>query len=129
MTDKTMHATYYRSFKNDMRDLPTTMPQIYEAFMTGHFSVQMTESNPFGRNEADKTIENTINRDRKTSGGYIGLSTNYAATQRWVLNYSRRSSYRRTLHDHVYHLYLMKRACAISNQIRRKSSIECNQRS
>ena len=36
------------------------MPEVYNAFLNGEFSVQMGEANPFGRNEADKTIENTI---------------------------------------------------------------------
>ena len=49
----------------------------------------MGKMNPFGQNEADKTIENTINRDWKQGGGYIGFSTNFATTQRWVLNDSR----------------------------------------
>ena len=39
------------------------MPEVYSAFLNGEFSVQMGEANHFGRNEADKTIENTINRD------------------------------------------------------------------
>jgi hypothetical protein len=45
---------------------------------------------------ADKTIENTINKDCKSSGGYIltlAYSHNFAATQRWVLNASRRGVY------------------------------------
>ncbi|CAB4024190.1 Hypothetical predicted protein [Paramuricea clavata] len=77
------------------------MPEVYDAFLAGHFSVQMSKSNPFGQNEADNTIENTINRDCKTSGGYIEFSANFAATQRWVLNNSRRSSYRRLFREHV----------------------------
>ena len=32
----------------------------------GQFSVQMGDRNHFGRNEADKTIENNISRDIKT---------------------------------------------------------------
>ena len=71
---------------NDMRSLPVTMPEVYIAFKDGHFFVQMSRNNPFGRNEADKTIENTINRDCQTGGGYIGFSANFIATQRWVLN-------------------------------------------
>ena len=35
----------------------------YAAFKDGQFFVQMSRNNPFGHNEADKTIENTINRD------------------------------------------------------------------
>ena len=74
---------------------------VYDAFVAGHFSVQMSKDNPFCQNEADKTIENTVNRDCKTGGGYIGFSANFAATQRWVLNNCRRSSYRRLFREHL----------------------------
>ena len=73
---------------NDMRDLPATFPEVYTAFRNGEFSVQMSLSNPFGGNEADKTTENTINRDCKTGSKYIGFSASFLATQRWVLNAS-----------------------------------------
>ena len=61
----------------------------------------MGEANPFCRNEADKTIENTINRDFKIGGGYIRFSDNFAATQHWLLNASRRGPYRKLLREHL----------------------------
>ena len=57
--------------------------------------------NPFARNEADKTIESTIKRDCKTGRGYVGLSANFAAAQRWVLNDTRRGVYRKLLREHL----------------------------
>ena len=65
-------------FLNDMQCLPNKIPEVQNAFENGEFSVQMGDKNPFGRNKADKTIENTINRDCKTGGGYIGFSANLA---------------------------------------------------
>ena len=63
-----------------MRDLPATFPEVYIAFCNGEFSVQTSLSNPFRGNETDKTIENTINRDSKTGGEFIGLSASFPAT-------------------------------------------------
>ena len=37
---------------------------------------------------------NTIKRDCKTTGGYVGFSANFATTQREVLNKSRRGMFR-----------------------------------
>ena len=56
-----------------MRDLPATFPEACTVFCNGEFSIQMSLSNPFRGNEADKTIENTMNRDCKTGDEYIGL--------------------------------------------------------
>ena len=39
----------------------------------------------------DMAIEQTVNRDTKSPGGLIDMSTNASATQRWLL----------TAHDHV----------------------------
>ena len=63
--------------------------------------VRSANTNPFGRNEAGKTIENTINRGCKTKGGFKGFSTNFLATQRWVLNTSRRSAYKKIVREQL----------------------------
>ena len=72
--DRQNYARYLIPFLNDMRALPYEKPNVYTALCEEEFAVQMSSENTFGRNEADKTIENTINRDCKTSGGYIGNS-------------------------------------------------------
>ena len=40
---------------------------------------------PFAQVAVDHAIEQTVNRDSKTPGGIIGMSTNVSATQRWLL--------------------------------------------
>jgi len=67
------------AFLNGMHGLSVTKSVVYRAFKGGQFSVQMSKDNPFGGNEADKTIENTINRDRKTRGVYVGFSASFTS--------------------------------------------------
>ena len=86
--DRNKYARSLIPFLNDMRDLPATFPELYAAFCNGEFSVQMSLSNLFGGNEADKTVENTINRDCIAGGEYIGFGASFPASQRWVLNAS-----------------------------------------
>ena len=74
-----------------MLNLETSHPSVYNAFIAGQFSVQLSNDNPFGRNESDKTIENTINKDTKTPGGLTGFSMNKPACDLWVLNAKRRA--------------------------------------
>ena len=99
--DRQNYTRYPIPFLDDMRHLPVRMPEVYTALNKGHISVQIGSRNPFKRNEADKTIENTINRDSKTGGSYIGFSANGAATPRWVLNDTRRGVYRKLLRRHL----------------------------
>ena len=61
--DRLNYARYLIPFLNDMRELQSSKPEVYGAFLSGEFSVQMSHTNGFGGNEADKTIENTIHRD------------------------------------------------------------------
>ena len=42
-----------------MLQLPSMHLDVYEAFKTGNFSVQLSKENIFGGNESDKTIEKT----------------------------------------------------------------------
>ena len=42
------YARYLIPFLNDMLRLPSSMPEVYNAFLNGEFSVQMVEANPFG---------------------------------------------------------------------------------
>ena len=84
-----------------MRHLPATFPEVYTAFCNGEFSVQMSLFNPSGGNEADKTKENAINMDCKTGSECIGFSASFPATQRWVLNASRKAKYRQLIREHL----------------------------
>lgn len=78
-----------------MLSLEEEMPTVHSGFLNGHFSVQMGKRSIFGQNEADKTIENTINKDCKSGGDCIVFSHNFGASQRWVLNAARRGVYRK----------------------------------
>ena len=67
-----------------MTNLPSTHPDAQFALATGELSVQRT-NHSFSKVAVDQAIEQTVNRDSKTSGGIIGISTNPSATQRWIL--------------------------------------------
>ena len=63
-------TAHYQDLCNLEKDFPT----IHEEFIKEYFSVQLSQTNPFGRMEADKVIETTINKDTKTPGGTTGKS-------------------------------------------------------
>ena len=56
----------------DLLKLEENYPSVQCEFIKGSFEVQMSSDNPFGKMEADKVIETTINRDAKTPGGTTG---------------------------------------------------------
>ena len=70
--DRTNYSKYLTAHYTDLLTLENTHPDVYNEFQKGQFSVQISEKNTFGRMEADKVIETTINRDTKTPGGTAG---------------------------------------------------------
>ena len=56
----------------DLLNLEENYPRVHCEFIKGSFTDQMSSDNPFGKMEADKVIETTMNRDTKTIGGTTG---------------------------------------------------------
>ena len=67
--DKVNYARYLSAYYAQMTNLPNKNPDVYGAFKTGQFSVQMSTNNPFGRIPVDQTTEVTVNKDTRTPGG------------------------------------------------------------
>ena len=73
--DKMNYARYLPIYFAEMTALPQTHPNIFENFLNGQFSVQMSNNNTFGRIPVDQTIECTINKDTQTAGGTTTISS------------------------------------------------------
>lgn len=84
----------------DMLTLETEFSKIYNQFLQGNFTAQITEG-VFSRVETDRVIEITLNKDTKTPGGTTGFSTSLGAVQRWELNATYRASLREVFHQHL----------------------------
>ena len=93
--DNYNYARYLPAFLGEIIALETTHPEVYKDFQEGQFAVQLSSNNPFGRVEADKTIETTINKDTRTPGGTTkNFSTNPNAVYHWTINASYRAAIR-----------------------------------
>ena len=90
-------ARYLTPWLFEMLTLETSHPEVYREFKKGNFSVQLSETNPFGRCEPDRVIETTVHKDTKTPGGLTGFSTKTNAVDRWTIN----ASYRASLYSHL----------------------------
>ena len=67
-----------------MLALQSSHPTVWQEFEAGHFSVQRHGNHGFASVACDQTIEQTINRDAKSAGGWVGFSTQRNAVNRWV---------------------------------------------
>ena len=71
--DRTNYSRYLTAQYQDLLTLESDFPDVHAEFLSGNFSVQLSNTNPFGRMEADKVIETTINKETKTPGILILL--------------------------------------------------------
>lgn len=70
--DNINYARYLSVMLGDMLTLETEFPEIYNQFLKGNFTAQITDG-VFSRVETDKVIEMTLNKDTKTPGGTTGF--------------------------------------------------------
>ena len=82
--DHTNYARFGTVYWSTLMTLSSSHPDAEAAFTSGEISVQRSER-AFSQVAVDHAIEQTVNRDSKTPGGIIGMSTSIAATQRWLL--------------------------------------------
>ena len=73
--DRVNYSRYLSVYWWQMVRLPQTHPAAYEQLMKGEFCVQRSQSSSFAQVAVDHCIEQTMNRDSKTKGGIVGIST------------------------------------------------------
>ena len=84
--DRTHYSRYAPAYLQEMRHLKETHPFSHEGLSAGGFTVQRQERYGFSALAGDQTLECTMNRDTKVSGGLIGRTLNPNAVQRWILS-------------------------------------------
>ena len=97
--DKIHYGRYLPIYYAQMTRLPVDNPEVYDYFMNGGFSVQIGQTNPFGRIPVDQTIEETVNRDTQTAGGTKGFSLNPGAISRYYHTAEYRTMYLRQMRE------------------------------
>ena len=72
--DRHNYSRYSTLHYIEMINLEEFHQSKYQELMKGNFSFQVSDNSRFGKFEADKVIETSINRDTKTPGGTTGKS-------------------------------------------------------
>ena len=82
--DRTNYSRYLPVYILDMLCLSSTHPDAHDQLMSGEFAVQLSSNSAFSRIPHDQTIEVTINKDTKTSGGLIGKTLHHDTVNKWI---------------------------------------------
>lgn len=67
--DRLNYARCLPYYCEEMTNLPITLPNVYQKFMQGAFSVQLGSENPCCRIPVDQTAEETANKDIQRDEG------------------------------------------------------------
>ena len=90
--DNINYSRYLAVMLAEMVSLETENPDVYQQFMEGNLTAQLSEHSTSGRMEPDKVIEMTIN---KTPGGATGFTMKANSIMRRTLNSSYRAELRK----------------------------------
>ena len=82
--DRQNYARFMTYYWLQMTQLPQTHPEADLFLRSGGFSVQRS-NNSFAMVPSDQAIEQSMNRETKTTGGIVGFSRHPGTVQRWVL--------------------------------------------
>ena len=100
--DNVNYARYLSAYLSEMSPLPEEHPDAFKYVSSGGLSVQLGNSNPFGRVPVDQACEETTNKDTQTPGGRKGLSLNPNAVSKYYLVAEYRSTFLRQLRDMLH---------------------------
>ena len=99
--DKQNYARYLSVYYSQMTRLQEDHPNMYNHFMSGGFSVQLSACNPFARIPVDQATEETVNKDTQTPGGTKGFSLKPGAITRFYATAEYRSAFLNKLRSMV----------------------------
>ena len=91
--DRTNYARYVPLYIQNILQLSEIHPDIHNRLMAGEFRVQLTKDRMFNSIPHDQTIEVTINKDTKTSGGLVGKTPRHASVNKWLLTAADKAKY------------------------------------
>ena len=95
-------ARYLSAYLSEMSHLSKEHPVAFKYISSGGLSVQLSNSNPFGRVPVDQTCEETVNKDTQTSGGTKGFSLKPNAVSKYYLVEGYRSTFLWQLKDMLH---------------------------
>lgn len=87
------YARYTPVYVSEMRQLETKQPEMFKFLEQGGFVVRRSGESKFNSVPTDQALEQSINRDAKTTGGIIGFTRRKAALLRWLVTRHATSQY------------------------------------
>ena len=100
--DNISYARYLSAYLSGMSHLPKEHPDAFKYISSGGLSVQLSNSNPFGRVPVHQTCEETVNKDTQTSGSTKGFSLKPNAVSKYYLVEGYRNTFLRQLKDMLH---------------------------
>ena len=97
--DNLNYARYLSAYVSEMSYLEEEHPEAFKHLQSGGFSVQIGESNPFGKVPVHQACEETVNKDTQTAGGTKGFSLKAGAVSKYYHVAEYRSIFLRLMKD------------------------------
>jgi hypothetical protein len=79
------YAKFAPVYVSEMRQLEIENPDAFNFLQSGGFVVRRSSLRGFNCVSTDQALEQTVNRDAKSTGGVVGFTMRKGALQRWLL--------------------------------------------
>ena len=88
--DRVNYFRYVPVYLHEMREFEKAHPFAHEHLRAGEFAIQQQDRYGFFATTADQVIEQTVNRDSKSAGGIVGITTQPNAVAKSIISQSQR---------------------------------------
>ena len=88
--DRVNYSRYVPVYLHEMREFEKTHPFAHDHLRVGEFAIQIQDRYGFFATAANQVIEQTINRDSKSAGGTVGITTQPNAVAKSIISQSQR---------------------------------------
>ena len=88
--DRVNYFRYVPVYLHEMREFEKAHPFAHEHLRAGEFAIQQQDRYGFFATTADQVIEQTVNRDSKSAGGIVGITTQPNAVAKSTISQSQR---------------------------------------
>ncbi|CAH1174169.1 unnamed protein product [Phaedon cochleariae] len=118
------YAKYTPIYLLDMENLKIKHPQIYQFLEDGNFAVRRTDGRNFNAVASDMALEQTVNKDCKSSGGVIGFTQSEQTLSRWLITRHLMGEYANKTKELITHKMKSCRSYGSTERIREEEDVK-----
>lgn len=118
------YAKYTPVYLLDMKNFENKNPEAYKHLKDGNFVVKRNNLKKFNCIASDMALEQTINKDCKSSGGVVGFTKNEETLCRWLITRRLMGEYSKKVESLIIRSNQSKESYGLSEKMREEEDVK-----